>query len=494
MDKFKVQVILFTDIADTIGYGKYAGTYKIATEIRKWGYSCQVIDLFSYYDYEQLIEITDKFLTNKTLLIGFSCTLMEKRINGQVFNFGRPDQEFIELVKHIKGKNTQTKICLGGARMTNKSYWQGVDYVVINKGDKAILALLDHLKNGSELKTNVGTNSVAVVDGNDYFYTQEDFATSSIDYLDQDIIFHGESLPVEVARGCIFSCAFCHFDLIGKKIGDWQKAQQHLRNELIKNYELYGTKHFMFTDELINESLEKMHMIHEVALSLPFELSYTSYARLDLLWRYPEMRELLLESGAKSLAFGIETMNPEAGRQIGKGLGKARIKETLNYCAEKWKGKIITSSNFIVGLPGETEQSIIQTVEYLTSKECPLDVFGFLPLYIRSEEDGRGASKIDKDPKKYGYFIEEGKWTNNTMTFKRAQELVKEISSNPIVKNRSKLSAATWIGRIINLGYTIEDIFKMLNDDEIARDQLTQQLKEQSLLAKSNYHKKLLQL
>ena len=40
-----MQVILFTDVADTIGYGKYAGTYKIATEIRAAGYSCQVVDL-----------------------------------------------------------------------------------------------------------------------------------------------------------------------------------------------------------------------------------------------------------------------------------------------------------------------------------------------------------------------------------------------------------------------------------------------------------------
>ena len=74
-----MQVILFTDVADTLGYGKYAGSYKIATEIRNAGYSCQVVDLFSYYTYDQLEKIVDKFVTSETLLIGFSCTLMEKR-------------------------------------------------------------------------------------------------------------------------------------------------------------------------------------------------------------------------------------------------------------------------------------------------------------------------------------------------------------------------------------------------------------------------------
>ena len=40
-----MQVILFTDVADTLGYGNYAGTYIVATEIRNAGYTCQVVDL-----------------------------------------------------------------------------------------------------------------------------------------------------------------------------------------------------------------------------------------------------------------------------------------------------------------------------------------------------------------------------------------------------------------------------------------------------------------
>jgi hypothetical protein len=80
-----MEVILFTDVADTIGYGKYARTYKIATEVRSKGYSCQVVDLFSFYSYDQLEKIINKFITSETLLIGFSCTLMEKREDGNVF-------------------------------------------------------------------------------------------------------------------------------------------------------------------------------------------------------------------------------------------------------------------------------------------------------------------------------------------------------------------------------------------------------------------------
>lgn len=489
-----MQVVLFTDVADTPGYGKYAGTYKIATELRKHGYTCQVVDLFSYYNYNDLEKIVDKFCTSETVLVGFSCTLMEKRENGKVFNFGRPTEEFISLVQYIKSKNNKIKVCLGGARMTIFSHWEGVDYVVVNKGDTAIIALVKHLLHNEDIKVT-HNGPAKVINGNDYFYNQEEFSTSNIIYTENDIIFKGESLPVEIARGCIFKCAFCHFDLIGKKIGEWQKTEDSIKEELIRNYELFGTTHFMFTDELINESLPKMQMLHRVLTSLPFKATYTSYARVDLIYRYPEMRELLLESGAGSLAFGIETFNEVAGKKVGKGLSPDKVKETLNYCAEKWKGKVVTSSNFIVGLPGEDENSIKQTVNYLTSDDCPLDVFGFLPLYIRENDDGRLASAIDKDPEKFGYTIESGKpWVGKQMDFANAYRIVKEIYNNPKVKQKSKFAAATWIGRIVNLGYNIDEIINIIDNKTLSVDNLEKEMTIKAINLKNSYYEKLMRI
>jgi radical SAM superfamily enzyme YgiQ (UPF0313 family) len=485
-----MQTILFTDIADTPGYGKYAGTYKLSTEIRKAGYTCQVIDNFSWLGLERLKQIVDKFVTDETLLVGVSCTLNEKRINGKVLHWGIPDNEFEELVNYIKSKHTKLKIVVGGSRITAKSSWPYVDYAVVNKADVAIVKILGHLQNGSSLQS-MPTGHTKIVDGNNYFYTQEEFNSSSIDYVKEDIILPGESLPLEIARGCIFSCAYCHFDLIGKKIGDWTKHPQIIKDELTKNYELFGTTHYMFSDELVNESISKMEMLHNVVTSLPFKVRYTSYARVDLIHRYPEMRELLLESGAVSLAFGIETFNKRAGLAVGKGMHPEKIKETLHFCNEKWKGKIITSSNFIVGLPGESEESIWETVEYLLSDENPLDVFGFLPLYIRPAEDGRQGSKMEKDPGRFGYILEEGKpWQSDSMDFTTAMGIVRKIYSDPRVHEKAKFSAATWIGRILSLGYSVEEVFSMLQ----SKGNYSAEIRSKTHLMKQKYFDALMAL
>jgi hypothetical protein len=486
-----MNVILFTDIADTAGYGKYAGTYKLATEIRAAGYTCQVIDNFSWLGVDKLKLLIDKFITNETLLVGFSCTLNEKRINGKVQHWGITNEEFYPLLEYIRNKNKKIVTCAGGSRVTSNSDWPGIDYVVLNKGDIAILKLLSHVAKGTELKTTSNKHS-KIVNGDDYFYTQEKFSCSKIIYETHDIILPNESLPMEIARGCIFSCAYCHFDLIGKRIGDWTKDPETIKSEMIRNYELYDTTHYMFSDELINESLPKLDMLANAIAQLPFKIRYTSYARVDMIHRYPEMRELLLESGAVSLAFGIETFNAKAGKAVGKGMDPNKVKQTLHYCREKWQDKIITSSNFIVGLPGETEESIWETVDYLVSDNSPLDVFGFLPLFIREGEDGRPGSKIDADPAKFGYTLDKGKWSSNNMSYNEAVNLTRKIYTRKDVNNKAKFAAATWIGRILALGYSVEEIFNIIRSPDIK--DTVKDVENRTNLMKLDYYNKLLEI
>lgn len=498
-----MNVILFTDVAETPGYGKYAGTYKVATEIRNAGYTCQVVDLFSKFTYDEVEKIINKFVTHDTYLIGFSCTLMEKRIGAYghrgsiVYNFGRSDEEIRSIIGLARTLSPKLKTVVGGARINSNAAWDFIDYAVVNKGDVAIVKLLDHLVNGVNLPSVVRTDPVIVIDGSsaDYFYTQDQFAQSKIIYQSNDIILPGETLPIEVARGCIFSCAYCHFDLIGKRIGDWQKTEDSLRDELIRNYELYGTTHYMISDELINESLPKMELVHKVFTTLPFKMTFTSYARLDLISAFPQMRDMLQESGAVSIAFGIETMNDIAGKKIGKGLGNVRTKAALAHCAETWKNKIITSSQFIVGLPGEDEASMRSTVDWLVSDECQLDVFGFLPLFIRSEEDGRSSSKIDRDPKKYGYVLQEEKpWAGENMDFTKACALVSEFYKDPRVTNKAKFGAATWIGRILNIGYTLDEVFNILQNPTVDHAQIYQDINIRSDIKKQQYYAELMKV
>ena len=68
-----MQIVIFTEVSYP-GFGRYAGTYRIATELRAAGYEVQVVEFFTRMDQEELFKVIDKFVTRETKLVGFSCT------------------------------------------------------------------------------------------------------------------------------------------------------------------------------------------------------------------------------------------------------------------------------------------------------------------------------------------------------------------------------------------------------------------------------------
>ena len=110
-----MDTIIFTDCNGVPGFGRYAGAYKVATEIRNAGYSCQVIDFFAYFTLEESKQIIDKFVTKNTLIVGFATTLfsratddeaspdLRKRLRlSNIATFPHPNPWMMEFLNYIK--------------------------------------------------------------------------------------------------------------------------------------------------------------------------------------------------------------------------------------------------------------------------------------------------------------------------------------------------------------------------------------------------------
>ena len=113
-------------------------------------------------------------------------------------------------------------------------------------------------------------------------------------------ILKGETLPIEVSRGCIFKCKFCAFPLNGKSKLDYLRDPILIKEELQYNYEKYGTTHYFLSDDTFNDSTTKVEQIHKVVTSLPFKIKFTTYLRLDLLHAHQEQISMLEEMGLAS--------------------------------------------------------------------------------------------------------------------------------------------------------------------------------------------------
>src|SRR5690606_28144943 len=288
----------------------------------------------------------------------FSDYIEESRINNSMFKFGNnvgvgygassvpgfslgvpiSDSEMNELRERIKKLNPKSQLVMGGAKAEFHKQSQ-IDAFVLGYADKSIIEYLKYLegKNPFFQYTDLGNNQISI--DKDINADGYDFINAETRYHESDMIRPGELLPIEISRGCIFKCKFCAYRMIGRKKNDYTKTIENLYAEIMYNYEHFGTTKYSFTDDTYNESVQKITDLAEMFNRLPFKIEYVAYLRHDLIQRYPEMADILKESGLKTAVFGIETLNYESGKIIGKGLPPEKTREMLQWLRDdkKWK-------------------------------------------------------------------------------------------------------------------------------------------------------------
>jgi radical SAM superfamily enzyme YgiQ (UPF0313 family) len=482
------QAILFTECNGSPGWGRDAGCYVVASRLRQAGYSVIVIDFFSFYDVDKMQQTIEAFIDTDTLFVGFTSTLfstfLPKDFRHWMTDASRTERndawnsyfpfsaEVMEdFFSRIKTKSPQAKIIVGGHKVAQKRRLQeqhpGVDIWVEGMADVSIVEICRSL----EKDRNWVRRRVRSEDDYAHF---TDFSRTKLLWNETDIISKDEALPIEISRGCPFRCTFC--DYKKKNFGESIKDPNILRDELLENYERFGTTQYMITDFLVNEDLKKMTMLHKIFTELPFKIEWSGFGRLDLLDRWPEMREMIFESGARSIMWGIESVSEKVGKNIRKNCNIEDVTRLLQYCKDLWKDEIIVGSGFIVGLPGETHESATQMMDWLLNSGDLLHGFEVTPLYI-GEYNPEKASRIDyseiqKNPAKFGFDVkmvnvdgritEQWVHTETGVDKKFCIDLIEQYQAKPEWNRRKLMSTYHHYSRLRNLGFNHTDLLEAL--------------------------------
>ena len=503
-DKSQPNVILLADASEPVLMTKTFGVYKVAHELRRAGFECAVIHHLHVFEYEELKHMLSHLISEHTLFVGFSTffylniqdsrfyasaftdrqwTSDEVASSGPMLPHGKEFNQ--DLIDHIHSINPNCQTVLGGPNAVDKKHNRQFDYVVVGYADVSVVNLAKHLLDGTPLEKSYHSLWGPTII-NDAKASEFDFTNSTMQYEDHDAILPGETMQIEVSRGCIFQCAYCSFPLNGKHKLDFIRSEQRLREEFMHNYERWGVTRYMFLDDTFNDSVDKCQLIQRVSASLPFDLEYWAYIRLDLISAHPETAELLIDSGLKAMTFGIETWNKKSGAAVGKGAAKERQIATLHYLRKIGGPGLMMQANFIVGLPHESPTSVLQTFQFLISKQNPLNSWTFIPFALenaRNSNHGGDFSKIALDPKSYGYTVLEEldanklNWNNNHFTWLTAKQLADELN------RRSTQHKLKLIGRmafeIASMGASFEEFSNCDINTYVARaDELFQRKRQ----------------
>jgi hopanoid biosynthesis associated radical SAM protein HpnJ len=212
------------------------------------------------------------------------------------------------------------------------SYWKG-DQIVHNR-ERAILHDMDQLPH--------------VVDVYRRDLTIEDYF---IGYLMHPY------LSVYTGRGCKSRCTFC---LWPQTIGGHKyrtRSVQHVIDEMRKAREWFPqVKEFFFDDDTLTDDLPRVEEIAKGMGKLGIPWSCNAKGNVPY-----ETLKVLRDNGLRLFVVGYESGNQQILLNIKKGM---RVERARQFSEDCHKLGIQIHGTFIVGLPGETQETIEETIRF----------------------------------------------------------------------------------------------------------------------------------
>jgi len=302
-------------------------------------------------------------------------------------------QKFKELVEELKKEIPQLKVMLGGYRTcVGEKDW--VDIAFIGRSTN----LFKKWIRNEPLEPFIFSNDPLTYK-NPYKIILEEPVNPIVDA--SDFISSREVLVIETALGCKFDCNFCGYDYRNNK-NPAMVTEERLYNSLKTAHDLFGTTHFFLADDTINEIDDKLKLIGKVREQLDFDPTFMAFVRLDVMGAHTHQIELIKKAGIDAVFFGIESFNPEVTKLIRKGGKPEGLLDTLRLF-KKELPNTFTYANFIIGLTGDSEESIWKHADILIDEQLVTSA-GCGPLRIYKNVGNPDIeSNIDKEPEKFGY-------------------------------------------------------------------------------------------
>lgn len=231
-------------------------------------------------------------------------------------------------------------------------------------------------------------------------------------YVIQDHLYH--AVHTRTARSCAFKCAFCNFPINQGPL--MFMPVDVVKRELEELKSCSGVDSIIFTDDTFNVPLKRFKELCRVLAQ--FDFTWYSFFRPQFC--DTETAQLMKAAHCKAVFAGIESVD----NLILKNMNKKTTIEAMKRGIEKLKKVgICIHANFVIGFPGETQETVHGISKFLDEME--IEFFTLAPWhYVPS-------TPIHRRKKEFGLTGAFGKWKHKTMSSEEAYKITKEIISQP---------------------------------------------------------------
>ena len=368
------------------------GLAYIAAVLLEEGYDVEIYHQdIHHWPYEHLTHYLDQ---NKYDVIGIG-------IIGGYYQY----KKLLSISEAInRSKNRPFYIIAGHGPTPEPEYFlkkTDADVVVMGEGEITIIDLLESMQNHRPFKMVKG---IAFMDGNELVVTGKRPLIENVDsipfpayekfpmgYYKLFRLYYSEKtdfvMRVISGRGCKYKCNFCY----RMDKGFRPRSDESIIEEIKLLKKDYGITNIIFTDDLLMSSKRRTIDFSENVIKADLGIKWDGNGRLN--YAVPEVLDSMKTAGCMFINYGVEAMDDEVLRIMGKGLTTERI---IKGTEATIAAGIDPGLNIIFGHIGDSKKVLERGVEFLLKYDNafylrtirPVTPYPGSPLYYYAIEKG----------------------------------------------------------------------------------------------------------
>ena len=330
----------------------------LAAALRAGGYSPSVLDANAFRMTDD--EVAEEIRRRKPLVVGLS-----------VYSDILPQVR--DMIRRVREVSPESRVVLGGPHVSavpgqTLAQFRDADYALSGEAEQSLVMLCRQVVEGGPVDQIPGIvyrDGAEVVEGPPPVFPE----LTEIPLPARDLLARAydekryysimvRNRPVDTlftSRGCPFRCGFCY----NFRQKYRYRTPEDVVDELTRIRER-GIRDVEIADDTFTGRVERAIKIFDLILAEKLDVSFRIKSRVDVFTE--ELAQKARQAGVYLVAFGMESGSQRMLDAMNK---RTTVEMNARACRLTRKYRMMSHSSWIIGYPGETPETVSETLDFI---------------------------------------------------------------------------------------------------------------------------------